>query len=339
MSKVLDLRALRAFVAAAHEGNVSRAADLLHLSQPAVSLQLKQLADLTGLALFARTSKGVLLTRDGAALLPHAQRVLQAQADFLQAAQRITGSVRGSLRVGTVLDPEFTRLGAFLRELVALAPELRPQLHQGMSGQLTDALLKNELDVAYTIGAPERARSRSPSRARAGRAAPKVRAADARLHVQPLTRYTYRVVAPPGWGPQVQGRDWAELVRLPWILTPAPSVHCRLLRDTLEPLGLAQNGVALVDQESSMLALVRSGVGLSLARDTVAMDESRTNGLVVADKVQIDAVLGFACLTSKRTHETVQAAFDALARAWGPAPRAELTSAAPTAPATRPARR
>lgn len=65
-----------------------------------------------------------------------------------------------------------------------------------------------------------------------------------------------------------------------------------------------------------MLALVRSGVGLSLARDTVAMDESRTHGIVVADKVQLDAVLGFACTSSNRSRELVQLAFAALARAW-----------------------
>lgn len=311
MSKTLDVRALRAFVVAAREGNISRAADRLHLSQPAVSLQLRQLADLTGVELFTRTSKGVLLTRDGATLLPHAERALQAHADFMQAAGRINGSVRGTLRVGTVLDPEFTRLGAFLRELVALAPEVRPELHQGMSGQVIDALLKHDLDVGYTIGAPDRARRG----ARHG--VSKIRPPDDRLHVEPLLRFTYRVVAPPGWGPQVLGRDWPELVRLPWILTPAPSVHFRLLRDRLEPLGLEQNGVAQVDQESSMLALVRSGVGLSLARDTVAMDESRSNGFVVADKVQLEAVLGFACRASNRSHETVQVAFAALARAWG----------------------
>src|SRR6266850_927765 len=159
MSKTLDLRALRAFVLAAHEGSVSRAAEKLHLSQPAVSLQLKQLAGITGLELFSRTSTGLLLTRDGAALLPHAERALQAQADFLLAAQRM----KGTLRVGTILDPEFTRLGAFLRELVALAPELRPELHQGMSGQVMDALLKGDLDVGYTIGA---ARAKRPKAVR-----------------------------------------------------------------------------------------------------------------------------------------------------------------------------
>ena len=305
MSKTLDLRALRAFVVAAQEGNISRAADKLRLSQPAVSLQLKQLGRITGLELFTRMPKGVLLTRDGASLLPHAERALHAHAEFMQAAARMKGTVRGSLRVGTILDPEFTRLGAFLRELVALAPEVRPELHQGMSGQVLDAVLRGDLDVGYTISA--------------GQTAPRPGAVGSqpeRLLVEPLTRFTYRVVAPPGWEPQVRGREWPELVRLPWILTPPASVHHRLLAAVLEPLGLRQNGVAQVDQEASMLALVRSGVGLCLARDSQAIHESQAHGLAVADRVALDAVLGFVCLQHLRHAGVVQCAFDALARVW-----------------------
>lgn len=310
MSKVLDLRALRAFVVTAGEGNVTRAAEKLNLSQPAVSLQLRQLADITGVELFTRTSNGVLLTRDGATLLQHAERALQAQAEFLQAAQRLKKSVRGTLRVGTILDPEFTRLGAFLGELVALAPELRPQLRQGMSGEVMDALLKGELDVGYTLTADTTA---APRRTQARRPAA---TADERLHLEPLARFSYRVVAPPGWGPQVRGRDWPELVRLPWVMTPPASVHHRLLAATLEPLGLSQNGVAQVDQESSMLALVRSGVGLSLARDALAMQESQAHGLAVADRVALGAVLGFACVAKARQGSAVRCAFEALGRVW-----------------------
>jgi len=310
MSKTPDLRALRAFVVAAREGNISRAAEKLHLSQPAVSLQLKQLGEITGLELFTRMPQGILLTRDGANLLPHAERALQAQAEFLQAAVRMKGSARGALRIGTILDPEFTRLGAFLRELVAIAPEVEPELHQGMSGQVLDAVLRSELDVGYTISAPPAARMPKFARAK-----------PQQLHVEALTRFTYRVVAPPGWGSQVRGRDWADLVRLPWILTPPASVHHRLLAATLEPLGLKQNGVAQVDQEASMLALVRSGVGLSLARDSQAIHESQAHGLVVADRVALDAVLSFVCLRRQREVVAVRCAFDALARVWqGAAP-------------------
>jgi DNA-binding transcriptional LysR family regulator len=108
----MDLQILRAFVLAAREGSVSRAAARLHLTQPAVSLQLKRLAEDTGLQLFTRTPHGLALTADGAALLPQAERVLAAVGDLQQAARNLQSTVRGALRIGTILDPEFTRLGS-----------------------------------------------------------------------------------------------------------------------------------------------------------------------------------------------------------------------------------
>lgn len=305
-ARPIEPRLLQAFVAVAREGNVSRAADKLFLSQPAVSLQLKELSELTRLELFTRTPNGVLLTRDGAALLAHAERALAGLADFTQAAQRMKGGVRGTLRIGTIFDPEFTRLGAFLHELVNLAPEIEPELQHGMSGTVLTKLVTGEIDVGYYLG---------DAQTDAAALSPRKRAAPA-IHSEVLTRFAYRVIAPAGWGPQVRGRDWSALVKLPWILTPPQSVHSRLLAEVLEPLGLTQNGVALVDQEASMLALVRSGVGLSLARDALAMRESQSEGLVIADRVSIDATLAFICKSSARDKSVVVAAWDALERVW-----------------------
>ena len=157
-----DLQALRAFVAVAREGNVSRAAQYLHRSQPAVSLQLKSLAASTGLLLFTRTPQGLALTRDGAALLPHAEKALAAAADFGHAAQRLHSTVRGTLRIGTILDPEFTRLGAFLRQLVEAAPQVDTELRQGMSGEVLAQLARQELDVGFYLGDPNIAWSKLP---------------------------------------------------------------------------------------------------------------------------------------------------------------------------------
>ena len=65
-----------------------------------------------------------------------------------------------------------------------------------------------------------------------------------------------------------------------------------------------------------MLALVRSGVGLSLARDAIAIRESQSEGLVVADQVQLETTLSFVCRAAARRTPVVEAALAALARAW-----------------------
>jgi DNA-binding transcriptional LysR family regulator len=295
----LDLQILRAFVLAAREGSVSRAAERLHLTQPAVSLQLKRLAEETGLQLFTRTPHGLALTADGAALLPQAERVLSAVGDLQQAARNLQGTVRGALRIGTILDPEFTRLGVFLRELVESAPQIETELRHGMSGTVLAQVLRGELDVGFHLDADE------------GDAA-----ASASLAAHTLTRFTYRVVAPAGWGPQVLGRDWKALAALPWLATPPESAHHRLLDKVFGPLGLSPRRVALVDQEASMLDLLKSGVGLSLLRDSIAIRESQSHGLVMADRVQLDCALRFVSLASRRNEPVIASAWNALARAW-----------------------
>lgn len=298
----MDHTALRVFTAVAREGSLSRAAERLHLTQPALSLQLKTLQGRLGVRLFERTPRGMRLTPDGAALLPLADRVLAAQREFEGAAQRLQQQLRGVLAIGTILDPEFTRLGAFLHELVETAPFLQTTLRQGMSGEVLRRLDAGEHDVGFYLGDPN---------------AEPGPVLTARYRVRTLTPFTYRVLAPAGWGPQVHGRGWAELAALPWIETPPESAHHRLLQRTLQPLGLRVRRVALVDQEASMLDLVRSGVGLSLVRDAVAIREAQARGLVVADRVSLDCVLSFISLAERGAEPAIAAAWTALDRVWG----------------------
>lgn len=306
----VDPQTLRAFVAVAREGKVSRGAERLHLSQPAVSLQLKALAEATGLQLFTRTPHGLALTPDGAALLPQAERALAALGDFSQAALRLHSTVRGRLRIGTILDPEFIRLGAFLKELVESAPQIETELRQGMSGEVLERIARGELDVGFYLGLPD---DSEPKVALAlVQPAPGAPLFEAKV----LSHFTYRVLAPAGWGEQVQGRDWKTLAALPWIATPPASAHHRLLASVYAPLGLQPRQVALVDQEASMLDLVRSGVGLSLVRDTIAMNEAQARGLVIADKVSLDCRLSFVCLRARRDEPVVASAWNALGQVW-----------------------
>jgi len=265
------------------------------------------------LLLFTRTPQGLALTRDGAALLPHAEKALAAAADFGHAAQRLHSTVRGTLRIGTILDPEFTRLGAFLRQLVEAAPQVDTELRQGMSGEVLAQLARQELDVGFYLGDPNIAWSKLPqAQAEPSQVAPF-------FENRVLTRFAYRVVAPAGWGPQVLGRDWRGLAALPWLATPPASAHHRLLADVFEPLGVEPHRVALVDQEASMLDLVKSGVGLSLVRDSIAIRESQAHGLVIADRASLDCMLSFVCLGARRDIAVVASAWDALRVVWGEA--------------------
>lgn len=313
MTSLADPQTLRAFIAVAREGNVSRAAVRLHLSQPAVSLQLKGLAESTGLTLFTRTPHGLLLTPDGAALLPQAEKALAALADFGHAAQSLQSSVRGTLRIGTILDPEFIRLGAFLKQLVESAPQIEIVLSHSMSGDVLDRIGRADLDVGFYLGPLTDAEQElGPSPGRRGQKA-------ALFETRQLIHFSYRVLAPAGWGEQVLGRDWKALAALPWLATPPASVHHRLLAGVFGPgsiTGVEPKRVALVDEEASMLDLVKSGVGLSLARDSIAIREAQAFGLVIADRVSLDCDLSFVCLKTRVAEPVVASAWVALDKIW-----------------------
>lgn len=301
----MDIQAFNVFVAVAREGSQTRAAELLHLTQPAVGLQLKHLQQETGLTLFTRTPRGMRLTPNGAVLLLLAQKVLDAQQEFKTAAARMNSEVCGSLAIGTILDPEFTRLGAFLTALLEFGHRIEITLSHGMSGDVVARILRGELDVGYYLDWP----------AEAGI----VDAARGALETRTLTNFTYRVVAPVGWEPQVLGRDWKALASLPWIGTPPASIHHRMLARVFGPqhgTGTLPTWVAMVDQEASMLDLVKSGAGLSLVREHSALREAQAHGLVIADRVSLDCVLSFVCLASRVKDPVVATALAAIDAVW-----------------------
>ncbi|MGT2454011.1 LysR family transcriptional regulator [Cupriavidus basilensis] len=303
MRGISDLQILRAFVAVGRDGNVSRAAEQLHLSQPAVSLQLKTAANHTGLQLFQRKPHGLELTPEGQALLPFAERTLSALTEFNSMAASLHSSVRGIVRIGTILDPEFTRLGELLHQLVQMAPHAEIELRQEMSGAVLEQVERDALDVGFYL---------SPS-------SDNEFEESSRIYAQELTEYTYRVVAPPGWRTRVMDCDWERLASLPWLSTPPQSIHSRLLKPIFGPnsrTGLSPKRVALVDQESSMIDLVKSGVGLSLMRDSIAIRESQAHGIEIVPSVFLQCKLMFICQRSRRNEPGVAAVWRALDRAW-----------------------
>jgi DNA-binding transcriptional LysR family regulator len=241
------------------------------------------------------------LTRDGQALLPHAERALSAANDVGRAAASLRHEVRGTLRIGTILDPEFLRLGGFLKQLVETWPHIETALRHGMSGWVLDQIRAGELDVGYYIGQP------ADHDARDGAA----------FHAVTLTHFQYRVLAPAGWKDRVKGaRDWRSLAALPWIWTPPASAHNRLLSRCFAEAGVKPVKVAEVDQEPSMLDLVKSGVGLTLARDAIAIAEAHAHALTIVDGITVPTQLSFVTLAARKDEPAIAAALKLIDQQW-----------------------
>src|SRR3954468_7230569 len=142
----MELRHLRYFVAVAEELHFRRAAERLHIAQPAVSEQVRKLEEELGVRLFDRTQRSVALTDAGAALLPEAYRVLR-QAEAARVAAR-SASDRPRLRIGYVPTALRASIPRTLRRLVAATPNLQTTIEPGSGLELVDAGRADELDVA-----------------------------------------------------------------------------------------------------------------------------------------------------------------------------------------------
>lgn len=148
----MELYQLKGFVAVAESGHLTRAADKLHVSQPALSAQVKAVEDELGVTLFERTPSGMALSPAGRKLLPHAQAVLAAAQALRNAAHAIEGELAGQVKVGTVADPNFVRLPQFLARAVERHPLVEIMLQHEVSGEAFDKVRDDALDASFYYG-------------------------------------------------------------------------------------------------------------------------------------------------------------------------------------------
>ena len=146
----MELRHLRYFVAVAEELNFTRAAARLHIGQPPLSMQIRDLEGEMGVRLFERTQRRVALTPAGQCLLEHAYRILGGVREAVEAAQRAARGELGELRVGFTSSLPFTdllpdALHAYRRRF----PAVRLQLSEMFTPEQFGALARGELDVGF----------------------------------------------------------------------------------------------------------------------------------------------------------------------------------------------
>ena len=150
----VTLRQLRVFAAAARHLSFARAAEELHLTAPAVSMQIKELESVLGLTLFDRSGRALTLSTPGEYFLLHTRRMLGALKDAEDTVARLKGAQGGKLTLGVVSTATYfvpKLLAEFLRE----HPAVEFALEVGNRQVLVDQLQKKQVDLAI-MGRPPR---------------------------------------------------------------------------------------------------------------------------------------------------------------------------------------
>jgi DNA-binding transcriptional LysR family regulator len=146
-----DWNLIRSFVAVVEQGSLTRAAEVLGLSQPTLSRQIAELEGSIGAALFERVARGLKLTRTGENLVEPARYMMAAARSLGMAAATQDNGLRGTVRITASEMVSGFVLPALLRELAQLHPEI--QIELVASNQVSN-LLEREADIAIRMIRP-----------------------------------------------------------------------------------------------------------------------------------------------------------------------------------------
>lgn len=237
----MEIAHLRTFVAIAHTGSITRASEQLHLSQPAVSAQIKALEEMLGLSLFERAARGMRITPEGETLLGHAERVLGAEAALAATAARLKATPGGTFRLGVSGRLEGGPLEGLVATLAREMPQLSLVLRHEPSRIVASAIREGALDAGLIHLAGD---------------------ADSDLVVEEIDRFAVFLAAPPGM--VSDPADWRALADLPWIV-PARGTACGMAVEALfRRHQFRPHQVIAVDQEALVRPLIARGAGLGL---------------------------------------------------------------------------
>lgn len=150
----MDLRHLRTFLTVADTGNVTRAAEMLNLVQPAVSRRIKLLEDDVGTPLFERERHGMVLTDAGKVLVEYARRaMLELDRARAEIAGSATQGVGGLVTLGLLPSTVDILSSPFVARVAAAYPGIRVRVAVGYAGNLMRWLTSGEIDAALLYGA------------------------------------------------------------------------------------------------------------------------------------------------------------------------------------------
>ncbi|MGB7241886.1 MAG: LysR family transcriptional regulator [Sulfitobacter sp.] len=144
----LDVTTLRSFVAVADAGGVTRAAGFLHLTQSAVSMQLKRLEELLGLELLDRSGRTIALTASGEQLLVFARRMVALNDEVIS---RLTDQAyEGEISIGVPHDIVYPAIPQVLKQFHSAFPRVKVQLESSHTRNLKDMFAKGKCDMILT---------------------------------------------------------------------------------------------------------------------------------------------------------------------------------------------
>lgn len=272
----MESESLRTFLAIHRAGGFTRASQVLHLSQPAISRRMALLEHEVGAPLFERVAGGVVLSQAGRVLLPHAERALAAFEDCAAALRALRGGAAGPLAIAAVGTLASTELTPILARFAERHPEIELTLRTATSAEVSELVRRGEVTLGLRY-------LRDPSPGVVCEALP-----------------PERLVVACGRRHRLAGRRVASLAKLAeerWLAFPRAHDAREASADNLFAQFLVRGVASLrwtpVDSLTAQKRLVEAGFGLALLPESSIREERASGSLAtigVADLRASNAV-------------------------------------------------
>lgn len=256
----ITLRQLETFATVARLGSFSRAAEALHLTQPAVSIQVRQLTDTVGMPLFDQAGRSLRLTPAGEELLATTRSLDDVWNGFESAIDALRGLKRGTLRVALVTTAKYflpRMLGAFCKRY----PDISIELEIANRDRVVERLRHNEDDLYVMSYPPE----------------------DLDIVVHPFLDNEMVILAPRGHWAAERRVSLAELAGESFLLREPGSGSRRAIDDFARQAGVTLRVRLALGSNEALLELAGTGMGLAVISRHALGDRLEGEGLVILD--------------------------------------------------------
>ncbi|MEE1864900.1 MULTISPECIES: LysR substrate-binding domain-containing protein [Pseudomonas] len=239
----MDVVQLKTLIHVAELGSLSKASDRLHIAQPALSRQIRQLEKELGIYLFERHGRGMDITDAGREVLAHATRIMEEMESIRSSVGGGRAAFRGSVIIGTTPTIAEIVTVPLVRKIREAHPELSIRFSSAFSGYLLDWLQRGELELAISYDPP-------PLHT---------------LRIVPVMMERLLLVGPPSAGLQLDTPVAFSSLGEQELVLPSARHGLRLiLNNCAQEVGISLRTQVEADSFGAMIDLVRSGFGLTV---------------------------------------------------------------------------
>jgi DNA-binding transcriptional LysR family regulator len=277
-------------------GHLTRAAEKLATSQPAVSAHIKALEEELKVPLFIRTSKGMLITEAGKDLLAHAEKVLNESENLLQRARSLQTELVGTLRIGLNENGTYLRIGQVCNLTSSQYAALKLDILNSSSYVILKDIEEDKLDCGFVFGGYDENKFSG-------------------FLIQPEKMY---VTAPISWKERVAKAKWEDLLEFPWAFQ-IPNCPCRKkIDDLFANMNLkTPQTVFSADQDETVLAIVSSGSSIGVVKEADAMQAVQQGKIVIWEGGFIELDLFFVYKRERRVDPLIEGISEIVKQTWG----------------------